>query len=160
VLLAFAAAADCFLACSRHQLVTCNMCGCGKFMDAVFTVIAAAWWLVAGFVTAGQARPANNAHVAKKEWRNAVVLLSWITSGLFGLLFFIHMGRIGVSCCRKRRKNAEPDMEKAGLRHPERPPSAAVELGKEVASRPYMMGRFGNKQQQNGLDTNLSGPNI
>eukprot|EP00775_Hariotina_reticulata_P003538 gene3538-3807_t len=131
-------------------------------MDAVFTVIAAGWWLVAGFVTAGQARPANNSHVAKKEWRNAVVLLCWITSGLFGLLFFVHMGRIGVSCCRKRRKNAgsEPDLEKAGLRHPDRPPSAAVELGKEVASRPYMMGRFGNKQQQNGLATDLSGPNI
>lgn len=36
------------------QLITCNMCGCGKYMDAVFTVLAAAWWLAAGFITAAQ----------------------------------------------------------------------------------------------------------
>jgi hypothetical protein len=32
------------------------MCGCGKYMDAVFTVLAAGWWLAAGFITAAQVR--------------------------------------------------------------------------------------------------------
>lgn len=66
------------------------------------------------------------------------MLLCWITSGLFALLFFVHLGRIGVSCCRKRRRGgahgSDGDLEKAGLAAG-RPPSAAVELGKEVANR-------------------------
>jgi hypothetical protein len=72
-----------------------------------------------------------------KEWRTTIVLLCWITAGLFGVLFFVHLGRIGVSCCRKRRKGghgSDADLEKAGLAAG-RPPSAAVELGKEVANR-------------------------
>lgn len=131
------------------QLITCNMCGCGKYMDAVFTVLAAAWWLVAGFITAAHARAANASRpvIPQQDWRNAVVLLCWITSGLFGALFFVHLMRIGVSCCKKSRKgsSADADLEKANLRKADRPPSAAVELGKEVASRPYMLGRFGGK---------------
>jgi hypothetical protein len=49
----------------------------------------------------------------------------------------VHLGRIGVSCCRKRRRGghaSDQDLEKAGLAAG-RPPSAAVELGKEVANR-------------------------
>lgn len=193
-----------FVLPSSPQLVTCNMCGCGKYMDAVFTVLAAAWWLAAGFILAAQvgssaaacwlikrrgqaerhqcyralavcadcaasldvsvcvccvphascagaycsrhavsccavqAKSANEASptIPGQEWRTAIVLLSWITSGLFGLLFLVHLGRIGVSCCRKRRRghSSEQDLEKAGLAAG-RPPSAAVELGKEVANR-------------------------
>jgi uncharacterized membrane protein len=145
------------------QMITCNLCGCGKYMDAVFTVIAAAWWLVAGFITAHHARAANNAKIRQAQWRNAVVLLCWITSGLFAILFLVHMGRIGVSCCRKRRKAAnDADLEKAELARRDRPPSAAVELGKEVANRPYMLGRFGGKaaKDQSTASTYLGGPNI
>jgi hypothetical protein len=154
------------------QLVTCNMCGCGKYMDAVFTVLAAAWWLAAGFILAAQAKSANEAQptIPGQEWRTTIVLLSWITSGLFGVLFLVHLGRIGVSCCRKRRRGhgSEQDLEKAGLAAG-RPPSAAVELGKEVANRPYMnKGRFGSAkgrpdqdpQQQSVASTYLQGPNI
>lgn len=154
------------------QLITCNMCGCGKYMDAVFCVLAAAWWLAAGFITAAQAKGANEARptIPGKEWRTTIVLLSWITSGLFGLLFMVHLGRIGVSCCRKRRRGghaSDQDLEKAGLAAG-RPPSAAVELGKEVANRPYMnKGRFGSNKsrpdqdpQQSVASTYLQGPNI
>lgn len=144
------------------QMITCNMCGCGKVMDAVFTVLAAAWWLIAGFITASHARAANNAKIRQSEWRNAVVLLCWITAGLFALLFFVHTGRILVSCCRKRRKGAsDADLEKAELAGRDRPPSAAVELGKEVANRPYMIGRFGRSaKEQPAVSAHLGGPNI
>lgn len=85
-----------------------------------------------------QAKSANEAQptIPGQEWRTTIVLLSWITSGLFGVLFLVHLGRIGVSCCRKRRRGhgSEQDLEKAGLAGG-RPPSAAVELGKEVANR-------------------------
>jgi hypothetical protein len=85
-----------------------------------------------------QAKGANEASptIPGQEWRTAIVLLSWITSGLFGVLFLVHLGRIGVSCCRKRRRGhgSDQDLEKAGLAAG-RPPSAAVELGKEVANR-------------------------
>jgi hypothetical protein len=86
-----------------------------------------------------QAKAANQTTpvIPGKEWRTTIVLLCWITSGLFGVLFFVHLGRIGVSCCRKRRKGghgSDADLEKAGLAAG-RPPSAAVELGKEVANR-------------------------
>lgn len=141
------------------QMVTCNMCGCGKVLDAVFTVIAAAWWLVAGFITASHTRAANNAKLRQAQWRNAVVLLCWITSGLFALLFMVHMGRIGVSCCRRRRKAAAADIEKAELNGRDRTPSAAVELGKEVANRPYMLGR-GAKPSKDQPAAYLGGPNI
>eukprot|EP00879_Flechtneria_rotunda_P002133 GHRR01002315.1.p1 GENE.GHRR01002315.1~~GHRR01002315.1.p1 ORF type:complete len:224 (+),score=69.14 GHRR01002315.1:345-1016(+) len=145
------------------QLITCNMCGCGEVMDAVFTIIATGWWLVAGFITARHAKAANDQHVKGQDWRNAVVLLCWITAGLFGLLFATHMMRIGASCCRKRRKDADVDLERP-IR-PDRPPSAAVELGKEISQRPYMMGRWGGKKQQQqqaapATSQYLSGPNI
>ncbi|KAF8057859.1 Slbp [Scenedesmus sp. PABB004] len=120
------------------QLVTCNMCGCGKYMDAVFTVVAAGWWLVAGFITAAHARGAGAARVRGRGARTWVVLLCWVTAGLFAALFIVHLARIGVSCCRKRRgARGEADLEKAGLR--DRPPSAAVELGKERARRSSTM---------------------
>lgn len=147
-------------------MLTCKCCGCGKVLDAIFTVLAAAWWLVAGFVTAAHAKAANDAKppLNQKEWRNAVVLLCWITSGLFALLFIVHSGRILVSCCRKRRKGAasDADVEKAELARRDRPPSAAVELGKEVANRPYMLGRFGGKAAKDpAVASNyLGGPNI
>lgn len=162
------------------QLITCNMCGCGKYMDAVFTVLGALWWLAAGFITAHQARGADSATpmVGAKEWRTAVVLLSWVTSGLFALLFLVHIGRISTSCCRRRKRGvlgADGELEKAGLASG-RPPSAAVELGKEIANRPYMQkGRFGSgkggkggdsssatrgDQQPGGAGAYLSGPNI
>jgi hypothetical protein len=51
---ASAAAAAASTAVMHAQLITCNMCGCGKYMDAVFTVLAAAWWLAAGFILAAQ----------------------------------------------------------------------------------------------------------
>lgn len=153
------------------QLITCNMCGCGKYMDAVFTVLAACWWLAAGFITLTNAKAANESSPAipGQEWRTAIVLLCWITSGLFALLFVIHMGRISLSCCRRWRKGhasdrEQGDLEKAGLAAG-RPPSAAVELGKEVAGRPYMnKGRFGSRKDPNAKDQEpahyLSGPNI
>jgi hypothetical protein len=55
---------------------------------------------------------------------------------LFGILFFVHLGRIGVSCCRKRRPGhgSDQDLEKAGLAAG-RPRSAAVELGNEIKNR-------------------------
>eukprot|EP00882_Tetradesmus_deserticola_P010002 GHRQ01010568.1.p1 GENE.GHRQ01010568.1~~GHRQ01010568.1.p1 ORF type:complete len:228 (+),score=80.51 GHRQ01010568.1:1627-2310(+) len=147
------------------QLITCNMCGCGKIMDAVFTVLACAWWLVAGFITAAHAKAANSARPAipGSDWRNAVVLLCWVTSGLFGALFVVHMLRIGFSCCRKfSKKGAQGDVEKAGLRPESRPSSAAVELGREVAARPYMLGRYGGSKQPaaGSAGSYLSGPNI
>jgi hypothetical protein len=111
--------------------------------------------------------------VAAKEWRTAVVLLCWITSGLFGLLFLVHIGRISLSCCRRRRKGTgaggDADLEKAGLAAG-RAPSAAVELGKEIANRPYMQkSRFGGGgkkdragagDQGSSAGAYLSGPNI
>eukprot|EP00878_Enallax_costatus_P020428 GHUV01021599.1.p1 GENE.GHUV01021599.1~~GHUV01021599.1.p1 ORF type:complete len:219 (+),score=59.95 GHUV01021599.1:439-1095(+) len=146
------------------QMITCNMCGCGKVLDAVFTVLATAWWLIAGFITAAHAKAANDAKpkINQAEWRNAVVLLCWITAGLFALLFVVHTGRILVSCCRKRRKaSSDADLEKAELARRDRPPSAAVELGKEVANRPYMIGRFGKSAKEpTPVSTHLGGPNI
>lgn len=148
------------------QLVTCNLCGCGKVMDAVFTAVAALWWLAAGFLTAHNARAANAARLKNADWRNAVVLLCWVTAGLFGLLFVTHMSRICASCARKRskaRSGSEADLEKAQLQRRDRPPSAAVELGKEVASRPYFAGRFGRGGGGDGASpaaAHLGGPNI
>ena len=70
-----------------------------------------------------------------------MVLLAWITAGLFGLLFLVHAGRLSAACCKGRRKG-EDDVEKAGIRPRDRS-SAAVELGNEVRNRPYMAGRGG-----------------
>lgn len=140
------------------QLLTCNMCGCGPTMDAVFTGIATAWWLVASFILSVNARNATNAKVKNGQWRTAVVLLCWITMGLFGLLFIIHMIRITAKCCSRRRRGDDVDVEKAGLR-PERPTSAAVEMGNEVRNRPYMLGR-GKGKGDNTAQQFLSGPNI
>jgi hypothetical protein len=127
------------------------MGGCGKYVDGVFTVLAALWWLVAGFILADSTRRADAAGVPAAAWRRTVVILSWVTAGLFAALFMVHAGRMCASCCNKRRRNA--DVEKALGAGP-RAPSAAVELGNEIRNRPYMQ-RGGA-----GAALHLGGPNI
>jgi hypothetical protein len=130
------------------------MGGCGKYVDGVFTVLLAIWWLVAGFVLADSTRRADSAGVPAAAWRRTVVILSWVTAGLFAALFMVHASRMCASCCNKRRRGG--DVEKAlgggGSAGGPRTPSAAVELGNEIRNRPYM--------QRGGAQQGLGGPNI
>jgi hypothetical protein len=121
------------------QLVTCQMCGGGFVLDAVFTGIATAWWIVASLVLSSKVSSANSAGLAKSSWRNAVVILCWVTAGLFGTLFITHLIRAGVRCCKccNGRRKDEADIEKAQLAAG-RPTSAAVEMGNEIRGRSYM----------------------
>jgi hypothetical protein len=105
----------------------------------VFTGIATAWWIVAPLVLSSKVSSANSAGLAKSSWRNAVVILCWVTAGLFGTLFITHLIRAGVRCCKccNGRRKDEADIEKAQLAAG-RPTSAAVEMGNEIRGRSYM----------------------
>lgn len=73
--------------------------------------------------------------------------LTWISAGLFGALFLVHVSRvISKHCnCFRRRRGASSDVEKAilGTSRPPRGTSAALELGKEVRGRHYLSGGGG-----------------
>ncbi|KAI8466899.1 MAG: hypothetical protein J3K34DRAFT_432104 [Monoraphidium minutum] len=131
------------------QICTCNWCGCGAVMDSVFAVLACGWWLVGAFVISAHATAATKAGVRQRQWREAVAWITWITAGLFGALFLVHMVRVASKycCCRRRRRGAAEDADKAML-GAARPRSAAVELGKEVRGRSYMGGGQPPLQQQ------------
>jgi hypothetical protein len=149
------------------QLVTCDMCGCGDVLDFVVTLILGAWWVAASLALSSVAARGNIAGLPQKEWRMAVIGLCWASAGLAILAFVMHSGRVCSRCCGKNRKNRKggdleggPEGAKAGLFSAGRaaqPPSAAVELGREVRGRPYL-------QQQGGgasaLQTGLNQPAI
>ncbi|GBF97431.1 hypothetical protein Rsub_09597 [Raphidocelis subcapitata] len=132
------------LAIGLLQVCTCNACGCGAGMDTVMAVLAAGWWVVGAFLLSTNSTRANAAGLPKREWRETVAWLTWITAGLFGAMFAVHASRLLSKCCRRccgrRRRGGEADPEKAVAA---RPRAAALELGKEVKGRAYMAGRGG-----------------
>jgi hypothetical protein len=115
-------------------------------MDSVFAVMAAGWWVVGAFVISSNSSSASKAGRPAREWREAVAWLTWISAGLFGALFAVHISRvISKYCCKRRGATSESEKSILGANKPR---SAALELGKEVRGRAYLAGNGGKAPLQ------------
>lgn len=70
----------------------------------------ALWWGIAGIVFTSYALQANRVDVPKASWRTAVVALSWIDAGLWGLCFAAQVMHLMVSCCGGRARRIQPTL--------------------------------------------------
>lgn len=145
------------------QCWSCGRCGCGAVMDTVFAVMASAWWLVGAFVVSSNAAAASSAGLPGKQWRDALVIMTWVMVGLFGALFAVHLFRVcakfGKRCCGGRGRGGGGGAGGKGPVDTATSRAAALELGKEVRARPYMAGGAGSGgsslQQQFGGPHNI-----
>jgi hypothetical protein len=121
-------------------------------MDSVFAAMAGAWWVVGGFIILPHTVRANAAGLPQREWRDATTWLIWIAAMEFGAMFAVHLVRALSKLCKCCGGRGGGDAEKGGAR--QRPVSAALELGKEVRGRAYLVGNKASLQRQFG-DANI-----
>lgn len=87
------------LAISLILCCTCDLCGCGAWLDAAFEGAAAAWWGVAAGVLAKNAAAADAAGVARPEWRERLLWASYGTCAAFAACALVSVARGLAKCC-------------------------------------------------------------
>lgn len=92
------------LALSILQCVTCQLCGLGPILDAVFALAGAAWWALAGVLFTQTRDAPYNRLLPLPEWREALVVVCWVGCGLFALWFVISVARVRGGGRRGRRR--------------------------------------------------------
>lgn len=85
--------------CAVLQCVTCNLCGCGPVLDAIFAVVGAAWWAAAAVTWTLYFNQPNIARLPLANYRFAIFVLSWAACGLFVLLLLVSLFRMIAICC-------------------------------------------------------------
>ena len=66
-------------ALSLLQCCTCNLCGLGFVLDTVFAAAGTGWWAVAAVVFGFYARQPETAALPQANWRQWVIILSWVS---------------------------------------------------------------------------------
>lgn len=87
------------LALSILLCCTCNLCGCGTWVDAVVEGGAAAWWGVAAGVFARNAAAADGAGLEGTDWRQYILYAAYGEVAAFGLMALISVARGLAACC-------------------------------------------------------------
>jgi hypothetical protein len=90
------------------ECVTCNACGCGQVFDAVFSVVAFAWWLTGALVVNKNINDANTANIAESGSRDAMQALVWTEMGLFAYTALIGILRV-LGTCLPASKSKAPE---------------------------------------------------
>jgi hypothetical protein len=84
------------------QCCTCNLCGCGAFLDFIVSLVGTVWWCAAAIVVTIYGLDANEAGWPQQNWRNAIIALAWVASAAFIVhlcLFLSYM-----CCCGDEEK--------------------------------------------------------
>jgi hypothetical protein len=87
------------LAMSIILCCTCDLCGCGAWLDAAFEGGAAAWWGVAAGVFHKGAAAADAAGLPSPEWRQRLLYVAYGEVAVFALLAVVSVGRGLAKCC-------------------------------------------------------------
>lgn len=119
--------------------ITCNCCGIGGVLDAVFAAIGIAWWVIGAILlTQRSSSPAQLA-----DWRVALIALAWACVALFGLALLLLVCRAFAVCCgggreRERERKHAGDVE-AAVVVPMQPayPAYPAYASKPGAQEPY-----------------------
>lgn len=79
---------------------TCDLCGLGIILDLVISAVGTAWWTVASVVFLRNAEKANDAGMPLQDWRTVVVVVSWTSVALFGLMFLMALFSVLSKTCK------------------------------------------------------------
>lgn len=82
-------------ALSLFLCLTCNLCGLGAVIDAVFAGVACALWSVWSSVLIKNEHP----NAPMQDWRTAVIALAIACAALFGIACLFSLSKIFASCC-------------------------------------------------------------
>ncbi|KAG1676146.1 hypothetical protein FOA52_004986 [Chlamydomonas sp. UWO 241] len=88
---------------SLFLCLTCDLCGLGPILEAIFSGLGMLWWLAASLVFWSYVKDANDAHPEyypeTHNWRLAIVALCWAAFGMFTFVFFVYIGKMIAKCC-------------------------------------------------------------
>lgn len=117
---------------------TCNLCGLGGVLDTIFAALATAWWAVAGAVLNHYMHEPYVSALPQYQWRLIIVILAFVSCGLFGISILISLIRVFASCCcggssrgRKQRDFEAAPPQKVVVVH-QQPPQ-----GQFITASPY-----------------------
>lgn len=94
---------------SLIRCVTCNLFGCGVFLDTAFSGAGTALWVCASAVICREVDEANHQNLPQADWRKSVVILTYVATVTFGLMFIVSLWDLltrvfGCLCCGEDRK--------------------------------------------------------
>ncbi|KAF6254451.1 hypothetical protein COO60DRAFT_1540574 [Scenedesmus sp. NREL 46B-D3] len=86
------------------QCCTCNLCGLGTLLDAIFAAAGTVLWAVAGVMFNLYEKMPAMAGAPRPEWRRAIPILSFTACALFGVMCLAAIYSIFAACCCGRSK--------------------------------------------------------
>lgn len=86
-------------ALSILQCCTCNLCGLGGVLDAVFAAAGTVMWAVAGIIFNEYNNTPAMASVPLPQWRLSITILSFAACALFALMVLAAVYSLLAACC-------------------------------------------------------------
>eukprot|EP00882_Tetradesmus_deserticola_P002823 GHRQ01003001.1.p1 GENE.GHRQ01003001.1~~GHRQ01003001.1.p1 ORF type:complete len:263 (+),score=92.51 GHRQ01003001.1:347-1135(+) len=81
------------------QCCTCNLCGLGTLLDAIFAAAGTVLWAVAGVILNYYQKLPAMADVPRADWRHAIPILCFVACGLFGVMCLAAVYSMFAACC-------------------------------------------------------------
>jgi mannose-P-dolichol utilization defect protein 1 len=81
------------------QCCTCNLCGLGTVLDAIFAAAGTVLWAVAGVMFNWYEKLPAMAGVPREQWRHAIPILCFTACALFGIMCLAAIYSIFAACC-------------------------------------------------------------
>jgi mannose-P-dolichol utilization defect protein 1 len=78
---------------------TCNLCGLGGVLDFIFAALGVAWWAVAGSLLNHYMHQPYVSALPQYNWRLIIIVLAFVSCGLFGISILISVMRVCSRCC-------------------------------------------------------------
>ena len=76
---------------------------CGMTMDTPMSGFLSIWWIAAAAAFTDSDGRADDALEPKNAWREAVMLMSWILSGMWGVRMLCRLLMAWMRCCSSRK---------------------------------------------------------
>jgi mannose-P-dolichol utilization defect protein 1 len=84
---------------SLLQCCTCNLCGLGTVLDAIFAAAGTVLWAVAGVMFNWYQKLPAMAAVPRQQWRHSIPILCFTACTLFGIMCLAAIYSIFAACC-------------------------------------------------------------
>lgn len=70
---------------------TCDLCGLGDWLQFAFSLFMTGWWAIASAIFAKNGKDANDKDVPMEDYRNTVIILCFVVTGLFAVLTLVYL---------------------------------------------------------------------
>ncbi|KIZ03763.1 hypothetical protein MNEG_4198 [Monoraphidium neglectum] len=119
-------------------VLTCNLCGVGAVLDAMFALAGAAWWATAGMVFTGVSRRPDVQKLPFPARRDWAVLLCWLGFALFAAAFVTNLVRVYLKCCGEERGSGLPTKQQPVQGVPVAHTASALVAANQALYGPYV----------------------